>query len=100
MASYLTLDALLTPLDGLKNNMYAKTIDPIGIFSLKLGLKSALNISNPFKYAGMLSKTLFNIPFATAIYSTTQEDENSWAYWLATALSYPLLTKRTILQTA
>lgn len=91
---------MLTPLDTLKNNMYAKTINPTGKFSLDLGLRDALNLSGTFKYAGVFSKTLFNIPFATAIYSTTQEDEYSWAYWLATALSYPLLTKRTILQTS
>ena len=50
-------------------------------------------------YAGIIPKLFFNIPFATALYSTTQNDENSWAYWLATAIAFPLNTRKVWAQT-
>lgn len=68
---------------------------------INVGLKTALgSIAAPKLFSGVIYKMLFNIPFATAIYSTTQKDENSWAYWLATAAAFPLQNLKVLAQTS
>lgn len=94
LGTYMALDALLYPLDALKNRMYAETAQP-------KSLRYALSQFDIFtSYRGLISKMAFNVPFVTALYSTTQKDENSWMYWLATAALYPLNTKKVTAQTS
>lgn len=68
LGTYLLFDAILHPLDSIKNFMYSRTIEPQGLRN------SLANISAGRLYSGLIPKTIFNVPFAAALYSTTQNN--------------------------
>lgn len=59
-----------------------------------------LSISSPSIWRGIVHKSIFNLPFASALYSTAQDDGNAMMWWGLTALLYPLNTLRVTYQTA
>lgn len=52
-------------------------------------LTEALSRPSGF-YKGIFPKSIFNVFFASALYSTTQSDDPSYLWWGLTALFYPL----------
>lgn len=91
VGTYLALDALLYPLDTIKNIMYAHTAQPRNIRQ---------SFSEVGLYRGFLFKLAFNVPFAGALYTTATGCDTSWAFWLATIAAYPLSTIKVINQTS
>lgn len=88
VTTYMILDALMYPLDTLKNMMWAETYTPAN-------LREALSRSSLFAlYRGFAPRIGFNIPYAAAIYSTTQSQDISYLWWGLTALLYPLHTAK------
>lgn len=100
VSTFCILDAIMYPLDTLKNRMYAFTTNPQSNNKNYVDLRQALsNFSFGNIFGGLTAKFAFNLPFAAAIYSTAQRDENAWMYWLGTAALYPLNTLKVRFQT-
>jgi hypothetical protein len=57
-----------------------------------------LETSFAASYRGVIQKSLFNVPFASALYFTAQGNDLSLPAWLATFLLFPLATAKTNLQ--
>ena len=66
LGTYTALDAILYPLDTLKNIMYA---DTLGHYSLKTVLNSTGFLD---LYQGIIFKLIYNVPVLSGIYCTTQ----------------------------
>lgn len=49
-------------------------------------------------FRGCISKLVFNVPFASALYLTAQDDSYSTYAWAASFLAYPLLVNKSTLQ--
>lgn len=94
IGSYLLFDALLYPLDTIKNIMYANTVNPLNI-------RQALSqVSLVSAYRGLPYRLAFNIPFAATLYTSATNCEWTWAFWLATVAAYPLNSIKVNLQTS
>lgn len=88
LSAYTALDALLYPVDTIKNILYSETHSG-------LKLRQVLSSTNFVNlYRGIIFKLGFNIPYLTSMYLTTQSESGSLTLlsWLATAALYPLST--------
>ena len=66
LGTYTAFDAILYPLDTLKNILYA---DTLGHYNLK----TVLNATGFFDlYKGIFLKLIYNVPVLSGIYCTTQ----------------------------
>lgn len=95
LASYTVLDALLYPVDTIKNILYSETHRGLSKIQFILELRTVLGSTNINSlYKGILPKLGFNIPFLTSLYLTTQSDNGTAALlsWLVTGALYPLST--------
>lgn len=95
LASYTVFDALLYPLDTLKSIIYADTQLGHSISLLILDLRNALSSCETANlYRGIQWKLLFNLPYLTSVYLTTQAGNEflSLLSWGVTAALYPLMT--------
>ena len=51
-------------------------------------------------WKGAFLKPLFSLPFASALYSTAQDDGNALGWWVLTALLYPLHSMKVTVETS
>jgi hypothetical protein len=88
LSTYTVLDALLYPIDTIKNILYSETHAGLRLRDVLTGHTYAS------LYRGLIFKLGFNIPYLTSLYLTTQGDNGATtaAAWLATAALYPLNT--------
>lgn len=95
LTTYTIFDALLYPVDTIKNILYSETHAGLSNIYFKVELRDVLASSNlPNLYRGIVFKLAFNIPLITSLYLTTQSDcgTSTILAWMATAALYPLNT--------
>jgi hypothetical protein len=95
LATYSVLDALLYPVDTIKNILYSETHSGLSNLNNNLELRNIIESTTLGNlYRGLVFKLAFNVPYLTSLYLTTQGDSGATTAlsWAVTAALYPLNT--------